>query len=166
MLRRMSEGKQCLERALAISPDWLPARIGITQFLLFEGKTDEVYQKMGELAEVPGIVQQLISDPLYRFRWEIGLPPVYEQRLEECRSATRAWTAPSSIAPRAGFTRGTVTTGANEHTSIPSSPCSSRGDASRQSRRSRTSTSDLRIPSSVAPRKPAPTRTALERSEA
>jgi serine/threonine-protein kinase len=83
MLRRMSEGKQCLERALAINPDWLPARIGITQFLLFEGKTDDVYQKMGELAGVPGIVQQLISDPLYRFRWEIGLPPVYEQRLEQ-----------------------------------------------------------------------------------
>ena len=82
LLRRMSDGKRCLERALAISPDWVPARIGITQFLLFEGKTDEVYQKMGELAEVPGIVQQLISDPLYRFRWEIGLPPVYEQRLE------------------------------------------------------------------------------------
>jgi TolB-like protein/tRNA A-37 threonylcarbamoyl transferase component Bud32/tetratricopeptide (TPR) repeat protein len=82
LLRRMSEGKRCLERALAISPDWVPARIGITQFLLFEGKTDEVYQKMGELAEVPGIVQQLIGDPLYRFRWEIGLPPVYEQRLE------------------------------------------------------------------------------------
>jgi serine/threonine-protein kinase len=83
MLRRMSEGKQCLERALAISPDWLPARIGITQFLLFEGKTDEVYKKMDELAGVPGIVQQLISDPLYRFRWEIGLPPVYERRLEK-----------------------------------------------------------------------------------
>ena len=82
MLRRMSEGKQCLERALAISPDWLPAHIGITQFLLFEGKTDEVFQKMRELAEVPGMVQQLISDPLYRFRWEIGLPPVYEQRLD------------------------------------------------------------------------------------
>jgi serine/threonine-protein kinase len=83
MLRRMSEGKQCLQRALAISPDWLPARIGITQFLLFEGKTNDVYQRMGELAEVPGIVQQLISDPLYRFRWEIGLPPVYEQRLDQ-----------------------------------------------------------------------------------
>jgi eukaryotic-like serine/threonine-protein kinase len=82
MLRRMSEGKQCLERALAINPDMVPARIGITQFLLFEGKTDEVYRRMAELAEVPGIVQQLISDPLYRFRWEIGLPPIYEQRLE------------------------------------------------------------------------------------
>jgi eukaryotic-like serine/threonine-protein kinase len=82
MLRRMSEGKQSLERALAINPDMVAARIGITQFLLFEGKTDEVYQRMGELADVPGIVQQLISDPLYRFRWEVGLPPPYEQRLD------------------------------------------------------------------------------------
>ena len=81
-LRRMAEGTQFLERALEINPDWLPARIGITQFLLFEGKNDEVKRRMAEMSDLPGIVQQLIGDPLYRFRWEVGLPPVYEQRLE------------------------------------------------------------------------------------
>jgi tetratricopeptide (TPR) repeat protein len=81
-LGRMSEGAQFLERALTINPEWLPARIGISQFFLFEGKTDEVNRRMAEMANVPGIVQQLIGDPLYRFRWEIGLPAAYEQRLE------------------------------------------------------------------------------------
>jgi serine/threonine-protein kinase len=83
MLRRTSEGKRLLERALTINPDWLPARIGLTQFLLFEGKTGEAYQRMIELADAPGIVQQLVGEPLYRYRWEIGLPPIYEQRLDQ-----------------------------------------------------------------------------------
>ena len=169
MLRRMSEGKQCLERALAISPDWLPARIGITQFLLFEGKTDEVYKKMDELAGVPGIVQQLISDPLYRFRWEIGLPPVYERRLEKLSLGDarvdsaefyRAQGRPALDARHGDH-------GARTRI-LRFGPRGARAAATRRAglRRSHTRTSDLRIQSSAAPRKHARTRTALERSVA
>ena len=82
MSRRMEQSIDLLNRALAINPDWLPARISIPEVLMFEGKTSEANQRLIELANTPNIVTQLIGDPLYRALWEVGLPPEYEQRLE------------------------------------------------------------------------------------
>jgi serine/threonine-protein kinase len=82
MSRRLEEGIAYLERALAISPDWVPAKLGISEILVFEGKTAEANQRIVDIVGAPGVMSQLIGDPLYRFRWEVGMPPVYDQRLE------------------------------------------------------------------------------------